>query len=214
MLILLIIAITVLVSWKGFHNDVFFRKYDFRVGKIRAGEQYRMITSAFLHVDIPHLAFNMFTFYFFAPKVLGGAFLFQNFSLLLIYFGSLIIGNLASLVYYKNELQYCAVGASGGVMGVIYAAILLHPDMSIMFFFIPIPIPGFVFGLLYLLFSIYGMKAKRDSIGHMAHFGGALGGYFMVLMLYPQIVFQNTLTVGVLLIPIIVLFILLRLGKL
>ena len=214
MFILLIIAINILVSWKGFRDPAFFSKYDFRVGRIRAGEQYRMITSAFLHVDMSHLLFNMLTFYFFAPKLLVGTFLFQGFSLGVIYFGSLIIGNLASLLYHRNEPQYTAVGASGAVVGVLYAAILLHPDMSIMLFFIPIPIPGTVFGLLYLLFSMYGMKARRDNIGHMAHFGGALGGYFIILMLYPGLVFQNLVTVGVLLIPILLLFIMIRLGKL
>ena len=170
--LLVIMAITAVVSFKGFNDLAFFRKYEFHIGSIRAGQQYRMITSAFLHADIGHLAFNMLTLYFFAPVVYSYL---GNFSFVVVYFGSLIAGSLLTLLFHKNDYSYRAIGASGAVIGVLYSAILLQPDMNLYLFFIPIPIPAYLFGIGYLLYSIYGMKAKRDNIGHTAHFGGAIG---------------------------------------
>ena len=117
------------------------------------------------------------------------------------------------LYFHKNEYHYTAVGASGAVMGVVYSAILLQPDMSLFLFFIPIPIPAYIFGVGYLLYSIYGMKAKNDNIGHDAHFGGAIGGYIITLILLPTLI-QVNLTMGIVLaIPILILFLLKKTGK-
>ena len=68
-ILIVIIVLNIIVSFKGFENSTFFRKYEFHIGSIRAGEQIRMLSSAFLHADIGHLAFNMLTLYFFAPVV-------------------------------------------------------------------------------------------------------------------------------------------------
>lgn len=209
--LLVIMVLTALVSFKGFNDLFFFRKYEFHIGSIRAGEQYRMITSAFLHADIGHLAFNMLTLYFFAPVVYNYL---GNFSFVIIYFGSLIAGSLLTLLFHKNDYSYRAIGASGAVIGVLYSAILLQPDMNLYLFFIPIPIPAYIFGIGYLLYSIYGMKAKSDNIGHTAHFGGAIGGYVITILKEPQMLTDNTLMVVILAIPIIILFLMAKMGKL
>jgi membrane associated rhomboid family serine protease len=206
-----IIAINVIISFKGFDDVYFFRKYEFHVGSIRSGEQVRMVSSAFLHADIPHLAFNMLTLYFFAPVVYGNL---GNLSFVLIYFGSLLFGSLLTMLFHKDDYSYRAIGASGAVTGVLYSAILLNPDMSLYLFFIPIPIPAYIFGIGYLLYSIYGMKAKNDNIGHTAHFGGAIGGYIITLIKLPSLFADNLLMVILLAIPIIILFVLAKLGKL
>lgn len=206
-----LIAINVVISFKGFDDLSFFRKYQFHVGSIRSGEQIRMISSGFLHVDIGHLAFNMLSLYFFAPVVYG---ILNNFSFVLIYFASLIFGSLLTMIFHKDDYSYSAVGASGAVMGIIYSAILLDPSLDIYFFFIPIPIPGYIFGIGYLLYSIYGMKAKSDNIGHTAHFGGAIGGYLFTLMKKPSLFVDNTFMVVILAIPIIILFVMAKRGKL
>lgn len=209
-ILIAIIAINVLISYKGFNDLSFFRKYEFHVGSIRSGEQIRMISSGFLHADLTHLIFNMLTLWFFAPVVssyLG------NFSFGLIYFGSLIFGSLLTMVFHKNDYGYRAVGASGAVTGVLYSAILLQPDMMLGIFFI-IPIPAYLFGILYLLYSIYGMKAKNDNIGHTAHFGGAIGGYLITLIKDPQLFVDHTLMVVLLAIPIMILFAMEKMGKL
>ncbi|MBC8644905.1 rhomboid family intramembrane serine protease [Flavobacterium lindanitolerans] len=203
--LIVIIAMNLIVSFKGFNDLSFFRKYEFHVGSIRAGEQIRMFSSGFLHVDIAHLAFNMLTLYLFAPYVIAGL---GSFTFLMIYAGSLILGNLLTMALHKNDYSYRAVGASGAVIGVVYAAILVQPALEIYF------MPGYIFGIIYLLYSIYGMKSKSDNIGHTAHFGGAIGGYIITLSRAPVIISENTFTVIILAVPIVILFIMAKTGKL
>ncbi|CAM3407466.1 rhomboid family intramembrane serine protease [Flavobacterium chungbukense] len=205
-----IIVANAVISYKGFNDLSFFRKYEFHVGSIRSGEQIRMLSSGFLHVDMMHLIFNMLTLYFFAPVVLSWL---GTFSFLLIYFGSLIFGNLLTMMFHKNDYSYRAVGASGAVTGVLYSAILLQPNMMLGVFFV-IPMPAYIFGIVYLLYSIYGMRAKNDNIGHTAHFGGAIGGYLITLIKQPSLITDNTLMVILLAIPIMILFGMAKLGKL
>lgn len=213
-ILLLLIGITAVVSYKGFNDMAFFRKYEFHVASIKAGEQIRMITSGFLHVDIMHLVFNMFTLYIFAPVVYQNL---GNLNFVMIYFGSLIAGSLLTMYMHKNQDYYRAVGASGAVTGIVYSSILLFPDMKLYLFFLPIEefgIPGYIFGIGYLLYSIYGMKAKNDNIGHTAHFGGAIGGYIITLIKEPEMLYTNTKMVVLLLIPIVILFYLHKSNKL
>lgn len=207
---IIIIAANAIISFKAFGDYGFFEKYKFNVGAVRRGEQIRMFSSGFLHVDNAHLFFNMFTLYFFADVVI--AYL-GSFKFLIIYLGSLLLGNLLSLYFHKDEYHYSAVGASGAVTGIIYSAILLQPDMSLYMFFIPIPIPAYIFGVGYLLYSIYGMKNSIGNIGHDAHFGGALGGYVITLILATWLFKTHLLMIGLLALPIILLFILKRMGK-
>ena len=210
-ILIVIIAITILFSFKGFNDVAFFRKFEFHIGSIRAGEQIRMISSGFLHGDMGHLFFNMFTLYMFAPVVIN---YFGSASFFLIYMTSLVFGSLLTLLMHKNEYSYRAIGASGAVVGILYSAILIDPTMNLYLFFIPIPIPAYLFGIGYLLYSIYGMKAKNDNIGHTAHFGGAIGGYLITLLKEPTMVVDNTFMVLLLAIPIIILFVMAKLGKL
>ncbi|NNE31246.1 rhomboid family intramembrane serine protease [Winogradskyella sp.] len=206
-----IIAANVIMSFKGFGDRLFFEKYKFNVGSIRRGEQIRMFSSGFLHADTTHLFMNMITLYFFADAVLD---VLGNFNFIVIYIASLIFGNLLSLYFHKDEYWYSAVGASGAVTGILYAAILIQPEMSLYMFFIPIPIPGYIFGVGYLLYSIYGMKKRIGNIGHDAHFGGAVGGYVITLLLQPSLLQTDLVHVGLLAIPIIILFVMHKTGKL
>jgi membrane associated rhomboid family serine protease len=207
---LIIIGANIIISLKGFNDYSFFEKYKFNVGGVRRGEQIRLFSSGFLHVDMPHLFLNMFTLYFFADVVIGHL---GVFGFTVVYVGSLLLGSLLSLYFHKNEYHYSAVGASGAVMGILYAAILLRPDMSLYLFFIPIPIPAYIFGIGYLLYSIYGMKNSVGNIGHDAHFGGAIGGYAITLILAPWLFVEHLLMVVLLAIPIGVLFVLQKAGK-
>ena len=206
-----IIAANVIISLKGFDDRLFFEKYKFNVGGIKRGEQIRMFSSGFLHVDTAHLLFNMITLYFFASNVIGSL---GTYNFLIIYFASLVFGNLLSLYFHKEKFWYSAVGASGAVTGVLYSAILLDTGMSLYMYFIPIPIPGYVFGIGYLLYSIYGMKNRIGNIGHDAHFGGAVGGYAITLILMPSLFKTDLGHIGLLAIPIIILFLLYKTGKL
>ena len=207
---IIIIAANVIISYKGFGDFGFFEKYKFNVGALRRGEQFRLFSSGFLHIDNAHLFFNMFSLYIFADIVIQDL---GIYGYIIIYLGSLLLGNLLSLYFHKDEYYYSAVGASGAVMGVIYSAILLQPGMSLYLFFIPIPIPAYVFGIGYLLYSIYGMKNRVGNIGHDAHFGGAIGGYVITLILASWLFKENLLMIVLLAIPILLLFILKKLGK-
>lgn len=201
--LVVLIAITALISFKGFKDYSFFSKYEFHVGSILKGDKYRMLSSAFLHGDIMHLAFNMFTLFMFAPLVI---YAFGSLYFLLLYFGSLFVGSALTLFFYKDVYNYRAIGASGAVMGIVYAAILINPEMKLFLLFIPIPIPAYIFGIGYLFYSIYGMKSNKDNIGHAAHFGGALGGLVLTLIKAPALLLNQAYIVGLLLIPIAVLF--------
>lgn len=205
-----IIAANILVSLRGFSDQNFFERFKFSIGGIKAGQKERTITSGFLHVDFSHLLFNMLTLYFFADVVISW---FGPTKFLVVYFISLLAGSLLALFFHKDEPYYSAVGASGAVTGVLYSAILLNPNMTLGFFFIPIPLPAYVLGIGYLLYSIYGMKKRLGNIGHTAHFGGAIGGYLITLFFRPSLLETDTMVVVLLAVPIIILFILEKLGK-
>lgn len=207
---IIIIAANVIISYKGFSDYGFFERYKFNVGAIRRGEQVRMFSSGFLHVDTMHLFVNMFTLYFFADIVVMQL---GNTNFIIVYILSLILGNLLSLYFHQNEYHYSAVGASGAVTGILYSAILLNPDMKLYLFFIPIPIPAYIFGIGYLMYSIYGMKKRIGNIGHDAHFGGAIGGFVVTLMLMPSLFQTDLKMIGLLAVPIILLFVLHKTGK-
>jgi membrane associated rhomboid family serine protease len=203
LVVVLIIIANVLFSMKGFENYTFFEMYKFQINKILNGEKIRMISSGFLHADWVHLGFNMYALFLFGDivsKILGT----PNF--LIIYFGSLLAGSLYTFYYHKNEPYYSAIGASGAVSGIVYASILLFPDMQLLLFF-AIPVPGYVFGVGYLLYSIYGMRKQLGNIGHAAHLGGTIGGFTITLLLVPKLFILNTIFVVLLAIPIVLLLV-------
>lgn len=216
-----VIGLNILVSWKGFNDHAFFDKYKFQVGSIiHNKEYYRILSSGFLHVDFTHLLFNMLTLYFFANTVIGffaspEGFLFGDFSqgnlkmgygmFLLIFLVAVIGGNLLSLLIHKKENFYSAVGASGGVTGILFAAIAAFPEMELRLLF-AIPIPAWVFGILYLGYSVYGMRTNLGNIGHSAHLGGAIVGMLATVIYYPAILQINTYYIIGMILPLIVLF--------
>ncbi len=199
-----IILANVLFSMSGFKNYSMFEKYKFNVGAIRRGEQVRMVSSAFLHANTQHLLFNMLTLYFFANAVI---YTIGVSKFLLVYISSLLLGNLLSYFLHKDEYHYSAVGASGAVMGVVYAGILLNPRLEIYF------MPGWVFGVGYMIYSIYGMVKRNVNIGHDAHFGGAIAGYIIAIVSAPILLQERLLIVIALALPIIAFLILFKLGK-
>jgi membrane associated rhomboid family serine protease len=188
----LLIILTALVSYRGFKDHFFFEKYEFGVDKVKLYRDYkRLITSGFLHVNWMHLIFNMIGLFFFAGSL-------PWFTLLLIYFASMVGGNLLSLIVYKNQGDYTSVGASGAVNGIIFATIALDPGIRIMF------MPGWLFGLVYIGFTIWGVRSKRDNIGHEAHLGGAIIGMLVAIAMYPAALRENYITILIIAIPTLV----------
>jgi membrane associated rhomboid family serine protease len=191
-----------LVSWKGFQDQAFFRKYMFHVDSILIRKDYkRIFMSGFLHANTNHLLVNMLSFFFFAPVVshhLGDIWM------VVLYVASLIGGNLLSLFIQRNNGDYSAIGASGAVSGIVFAAIALAPGMSLYLFFIPIPIPAYLYGLAYMLYSINGIRKQSDNIGHEAHLGGAIVGVLMAIFMAPNVLQTNFLTISLILVPVCV----------
>ena len=197
-LILLLLLINVLLSFRAFKDGLLFNRLKFNVKAVQLGEQYRLLTAGFIHVDGNHLFFNMFTLFIFGGNVIYGL---GELNFILLYFISLVLGNLLALYYHRQNPYYTAVGASGAIMGVVYSCILMFPDMKLAFIFFPIPMPAYVFGVGYLIYTLFGMRAQHDSIGHTAHFGGALGGILCTLVFDP-FVFQKSLLTLVLLVVV------------
>lgn len=196
--ILLIIA-NVLISYKGFRNFAFYERHLFETDGILKDKQYsRLLTSGFLHANWMHLIFNMLALYSFGKSV-GYVFGIQDF--LLIYFGSLLAGNLMALYIHRNHGDYRAIGASGAVSGIIFSSIAIFPASTISFPFIPIGIPAWLFGICYMLVTIYGIRAQYGSIGHEAHLGGAIAGVLLSIGLEPLIFKENWLVILAILLP-------------
>ena len=197
-LILLLLLINVLLSFRAFKDGLLFNRLKFNVKAVQLGEHYRLLTAGFIHVDGNHLFFNMFTLFIFGGNVVYGL---GNINFILLYFISLVLGNLLALYYHRQNPYYTAVGASGAIMGVVYSCILMFPDMKLAFIFFPVPLQAYVFGVGYLIYTLFGMRTQHDSIGHTAHFGGALGGVLCTLVFDP-FVFQKSLFTLILLVVV------------
>lgn len=200
--LLIVIAVSALISFIAFNNTSIFERYKFNVGAIQRGDYIRLLSAGFLHADLMHLLFNMLTLYFFGPIVIEA---FGEIGFLTIYLGSILLGNLFSLFIYQKQGWYSAIGASGGVSGILFAAIAVYPQIGIYFFFIPIPIPGYIFGLLYFGYSVYMMLNPRqhDNIGHAAHLGGAFFGLVYAVATLPEMAIKNALYLGIMALPLI-----------
>ncbi|XCI75542.1 MAG: rhomboid family intramembrane serine protease [Flavobacteriales bacterium] len=196
-----ILIITVLVSAKGFDDYAFFERYKFKISSILKGKQYeRLFTSGFLHVGWVHLLFNMITLYFFSNSLI---YTFSVLIFVIIYLGAILAGNLTTLCFSQKDSQYNAVGASGGVSGVIYSAIVLTPQIELLVFPLPIPIPGWIFAIVYMYYSIFGMQNQWGNLGHSAHLGGAVFGLLITIFLKPELIFVHGLYIILILIPIV-----------
>ena len=182
------ILVTVAFSCAAFARSDLEERFIFDPERILAWKQYyRLVTSGFLHADWRHLALNMISLYFFGPIL---EFLFGAEQFLGIYLGSIIGGNLLSLLLHRHH-EYRAYGASGGVCGLIFAHVLLWPRGSIGFFMLPVSVPGWLYAILFMGLSFYAMKAGKDNIGHDAHLGGAIVGLLITAALRPQVARQN-----------------------
>ncbi|MEC5395355.1 rhomboid family intramembrane serine protease [Bergeyella sp. RCAD1439] len=202
LVLLVIIAATAVASFMGFQNGSLFERYKFNVNAILHKKEYvRLISSGFLHADWMHLIFNMLTLFYFGPIVVRA---FGAVGFFLVYFGSIVAGNLFSLYLYKHQGWYSAIGASGGVSGVLFAAIAVFPHLELFLFFIPIPIKGYIFGALYFGYSVYMMLNPKpyDHIGHAAHLGGALFGLLYAVGLLPLVVYGNAAYLLIMALPL------------
>jgi membrane associated rhomboid family serine protease len=194
-----LIILNSIVSFKGLTDQSFLNAIKFEVDRILIYKEYkRLITSGFLHVSWTHLLFNMLSLLAFSGLLehqIG------SIGFLLVYLASLIGGNLLALAVHRFHGDYSAVGASGAVCGVIFASIALFPDLGIRFFILPFFIPSWLYGIGFVAYSIYGIKSKKDNIGHEAHLGGALIGMLIAILLRPQSLIENYLPILLIAVP-------------
>lgn len=150
---------------------------------IRENTWYELITSGFLHASFTHLFVNMFTLYFFGrvmEQVIGPTFFVG------LYLSGLIVSGIPSVIKFRENPNYATLGASGAVGSVLFAFIFLFPMENIYLFLIPIPIPAFVFGVLYLIYSMYESKKDVGKINHEAHTAGAIWGILYLVIFVPN----------------------------
>ena len=197
-ILLITIALTAIISISGFQKPYIFEKYKFNVAKVLYQKEYiRLLSAGFLHADYGHLFFNMLTLYFFGPMVL---YVYGVIGFILIYFASIVAGNLFSLYLYQKQSWYSAIGASGGVSGVLFAAVAYSPkEIEVNF------LPGYIFGALYFGYSVYMMlnPKPQDNIGHAAHLGGAIFGLLYAVATEPEIALGNSFYLAIMSLPLI-----------
>ena len=187
---LVIIIITVGVSYIAMKNrDVFVKLLYSPYQAFHRKEYYRLVTHALLHADWTHLFVNMWVLYIFG-KLVESSFDYYNeasgkFLFILLYVGGIIFATLPALRKHRDDHMYSSVGASGAVAAILFASIAIRPTMSIYLMFIPIPIPAFIFGILYLVYEAYMDKKANDYVAHDAHYYGAIFGILFTFLTLP-----------------------------
>lgn len=162
-----------------------FKPYDI----LRKKEYDRLFSSALIHADWMHAGFNLFALYSFGSAI---ELIYGWKTFIVVYAFSILGGSLLSLYLHRFH-QYAALGASGGVSGVIFATIFLVPGTGVGMFFIPISIPGNIFALIYLIGSFWGLRKSVGNIGHDAHFGGAIAGLVFAFSIRPELCLNDPL---------------------
>lgn len=185
----ILIGVTVVVSYMCFNNRGMFEKLALiPYVVVRNNQWYRLISHGFVHADTMHLLVNMFTFWSFGTYIESafGYLGFSTWAYLGLYFGGMIFASVYDIAKKSNNPYYISIGASGAVAAVLFTSILLNPWGKILFFAV-IPIPGILFGVLYLAYCQYMAKRGGDNINHNAHFYGAVFGFVYPILLEPAL---------------------------
>jgi len=190
-LTIVIIILTVILTVYAWNNPHIFQRWMLNPhGIATRNEYYRFITSGFIHANWMHLAFNMITLYFFGSKV---EMIFRYFFgemgsviFILFYLVGIIVSDLPTFFKNRKNSHYNSLGASGGVSAILFCSILYDPLARIYLYFIPIP--GFILGVLYLIYSVQQGKKGGDNINHDAHLYGALFGIIFTVVINPGVI--------------------------
>ncbi|MGB1311277.1 MAG: rhomboid family intramembrane serine protease [Leucothrix sp.] len=183
----IIVAITCLISFLLMQNQAGKSLLIFHPVTINQNKQwYRFLTSGFIHADFWHLAVNMFVLWSFGnviekhyyPLAMEA----PTLKYIALYFGGIIVASIPSYLRHKNDPSYAALGASGGVAAVVFAAIVFAPWQNLYLYGV-IAIPQILAGVAYVAYSWYKDKNATDNIGHMAHLTGAAWGFVFTMVL-------------------------------
>ncbi|HPK10728.1 MAG TPA: rhomboid family intramembrane serine protease [Saprospiraceae bacterium] len=190
MLYIILIIFTSLISYQAFNNPNMLSKLmHYPYDEYRNNTYYRWLTSGFVHANMTHLLVNMLVLYFFGGYVetyfddkfgMPGKFFF-----LLFYCVIIVLANIPTYLKNRNNQYFSSVGASGAISGLLYFFIL-HEPLSKLYFYFVLPIPAWLFGILYLIYSSYMSKQNADRIDHDAHFMGAVTGLVLGIMIDPS----------------------------
>jgi len=192
---LIIVIITVLTSVAAFRRRELFYRLDLSPARVvHKKEYYRIFTHAFLHADYFHLGINMLVLYSFGSYIevifsqleAAGVIFSGPLSFILLYVSSIALASVSTVTRYRNNEAYRAVGASGAVSAIVFTYIFFAPLEKI-YFYMVLPIPGILFGVLYLVYSSYMGRRKSDNINHSAHFWGAVVGFVFPILLEPSL---------------------------
>lgn len=187
MVTLILIAITVLVSWQAFDKPRLIDRLILWPPAIEKNRQYdRLLTHGFIHADWQHLLFNMITLFFFGryaeqlvTSMIGPA------GFALFYLSAIVIAILPTYLRHRGDRNYRSLGASGAVSAVLFAFILVKPWSLIFVFFLPVP--AIVYGVFFVGYSFWMDRRGRDNTNHSAHLSGAIYGVLFILLLEPKI---------------------------
>ena len=187
MLTLILIAVTVLVTWLAFNNPRLLDRLILWPPAIDRKHQYdRLLTHGFIHADWQHLLFNMVTLFFFgrfAEQVIGS--MIGPVGFVLFYLSAIVIAILPTYLRHRHDAQYRSLGASGAVSAVLFAFILVQPWSLIFVFFLPVP--AILYGVFYVGYSFWMDRQGRDNTNHSAHLSGAIYGVLFMLLMEPRI---------------------------
>jgi membrane associated rhomboid family serine protease len=183
----------VVCSLIGFANPSIIEKYIFSPYLIKHYKQhYRFLSHAFFHANFLHLFLNVWIFWMFGNVIEYNYQLLFDEKLGKIYFlilftGGIYASSIAEYIKHKNNPSYASLGASGAIEAVVFSFIIMNPFQWLYFFFIPMP--AWLIGLLFLIFSFYMSKRKlpNDRIGHEAHFWGAIFGIVFTFIIKPSL---------------------------
>lgn len=180
---LIILLVIIIVSVIGLSSPKVIERSLLRPYQVAHGTGYAgLLTSGFVHADVGHMVFNLITFYSFAFKlepVMG------SLKFVLLYFSALLVGGLGTCFKHRNDPNYASLGASGAILGVLFASIVYFPRQSLYILPLPVPIPAPLFAVGYLAYSWYSSRKNRGHINHDAHIFGALAGLAFVLVTDP-----------------------------
>lgn len=196
-LTIFLIAVTSVISVLAFNNAELFNKLKFNSYLVWHKKNYaRLLSHALVHGGWLHLIINMYVLWLFGKEIeqvfrsesfFPATFRFGNFLYVLMYVLAIPVASVPSLFKHKNNHYYNSVGASGAVSAIVFTYILIAPKAGFFLFFIPIEIPAYIFGLLYLAYSYYMSKRSSDNIAHDAHFVGSVFGLLFPLALNPDL---------------------------
>lgn len=187
----IILVFTLVTSIYAFSNPAMYGRFMLHPYSVAKGRNIQtLLTSGLIHKDWMHLGFNMLTFYFFGFNLeilLAGLSSWGHLQFALIYILGLILSDLPTVRKHKDNISYHSLGASGAICAVLFASILFTPKMMLGIFLI-IPMPAWIFGILFLVYCAWAAKQNPDGINHDAHFYGALIGIATTILFYPWVI--------------------------